>query len=220
MTGLAAALLAVATLAAQAPGVEGVIRSTEGDRPVAYAQVRVVGDSAADWTDSRGAYRLEGLAEGRWRIQVSHPGHDSLELDVVVPGDRAVRLDMTLRAHPGPAVDALAEFEPFQVAYTLPALLNSDAVSRIIQRLYPPSLVERGVGGEAVLRIWLDERGRVVRSMVSSSAGHPALDAIALAVSDSMRFRPARNRDDSVRVIVRMPVVFTGRWEEGGGEGG
>lgn len=48
-----------------------------------------------------------------------------------------------------------------------------------------------------------------MKSLVSSSSGHAALDSLALAVSDSMRFRPARSGDDSVRVIVRIPVLFT-----------
>lgn len=211
MTGLGATLLlsSAALLPAQAGSVEGVIRTSEGDRPLAYARVQVVGDSLADWTDETGAYHIAGLPRGEWQLRVVHPGHDSLDMTVFVPGDRNVRLDVTLEARPGPAVDALAEFQPFQVEYTLPALLNGAAVAALMQRLYPPDLALDRVGGEAVLRIWLDERGRVVRSRISSSSGHPALDSIAVTVSDSMRFRPARNRQEAVMVIVRMPITFT-----------
>lgn len=206
----AAAFLLAAGLALQATdaGVYGVVLSSDGDRPLAYAHVRVVGDTISDWTDGRGVYRLDGLADGRWRIRVAHPGHDSLDLDVFVPGDRDVSLDITLGAKPGPAPEPLADFEPFQVAYTLPALLNSDEITAIIQRRYPPPLVERRVGGESVLRLWLDERGQVVRSILSASSGQPGLDSLALEVADSMRFRPAKNRENRVRVIVRIPVIF------------
>ena len=120
-----------------------------------------------------------------------------------------MHLDLTLDARPGPAVDALADFEPFQMDYTLPALLNTTRIAMLLQRLYPPNLTRERRGGEAVLWLWLDESGRVVRGRVSSSSGYPALDSIALIVSDSMRFRPARNRQAGVRVIVRIPVVFT-----------
>lgn len=210
MTGPAATLLAaLALLPAQGGIVEGTVRSSNGDGPIAYARVQVVGDSVADWTDDSGAYRLHGLTRGESRLRVVHPGHDSLELAVFVPGDRPVRLDLTLDARPGPAVDALADFEPFQVEFTLPALLNGTDMAALMQRLYPSELMHRGTGGEAVLRLWLDERGRVVKSVLSASSGHPALDSIALAVADSMRFRPARNREDSMRVIVRIPVLFT-----------
>lgn len=207
---LPTAFLLAAGLAVQAggAGVEGVVLSSDGDRPIPYAHVRVVGDTVSDWTDGEGVYRLDGLPRGRWRIRVAHPGHDSLDLDVFVPGDRDVSVDLILEARPGPAPEPLADFEPFQVAYTLPALLNSDEITAIIQRLYPAELVDRRVGGESVLRLWLDERGQVVRSVLSASSGQMGLDSLALLVADSMRFRPAKNRENRVRVIVRMPVIF------------
>ncbi|MFW5951166.1 MAG: TonB family protein [Gemmatimonadota bacterium] len=188
--------------------VEGVV-STAGGGPLAYARVQVVGDTLSDWTDERGFYRLEGLDRGEWRVRVTHPGHESLDLAVAVPGDRAVRLDVTLEPRPGPPVDALASFEPFRVEYTLPALLNEREMKDLMERRYPPELARRGIGGEAVLLVWLDERGRVVRARVASSSGQSPLDSVALAVSDSMRFRPARIGSDSLRVIVRLPIRFT-----------
>lgn len=203
MTTLGA--LAVVVLA-QAAAVEGVVRSSDDGAPVAYAQVRVAGDSITDWTDQHGRYRLDGLAPGRWQLQVAHTAHDSLALDVFVPGDRGVRLDITLDARPSPTPEALHDFEPFQVDFTIPALLNPGEITRLIQQRYPTELVDRGVGGEAVLRLWLDERGQVVRGELSSSSGITELDTIALAVTDRMRFRPARTRDQAVRVIVRFPV--------------
>lgn len=208
MIGLAAALL-VAALPQQAADLHGVVRSSEGDRPIAYARIRVIGDSLTDWTDGSGGYRIQGLDQGRWKLRVVHPGHDSLDLEVFVPGDRELEVDVTLRARPGPPVDALSDFEPFQVAYTLPALINGSEVTHMIQTLYPQALSERGIGGESVLRLWLDEQGQVVRSVLSSSSGQPPLDSVALRVSERMRFRPAKNRDQAVRVIVRIPVMFT-----------
>lgn len=203
-------LLAGATLLpAQVGSVEGVVRTSQGDKPLPYARVQVLGDSLADWTDDEGVYRISGLARGEWRLRVIHPGHDSLDVTVFVPGNRDVRLDVTLEKHLGPAVDALADFQPFQVEYTLPALLNGAAVAALMQRLYPPDLARHHIGGEAVLWLWLDEQGKVVRSRISSSSGYPALDSIALTLSDSMRFRPARNRQSAARVIVRMPITFT-----------
>lgn len=206
MTLLAAALLAAVGL--QGSGVEGVVRNSTG-QPIPYAQVRVVDDSVSDWTDDQGHYRLQGLTEGRWHVRVLHPGHHAMDVEVVVSGDRTIHLDVTLGTRPGPAPEPLADFEPFQVAYTLPALLNPEEVADLVERRYPEDLARAGIGGEAVLRLWLDERGQVVRCVLASSSGAPALDSIALEVSDRMRFRPAKNRDDAVRVIVRIPLFFT-----------
>ncbi len=211
---LLAALLSVAWATPAAgqgtvAAVTGVVRSSDDGRPIAYAHVRVLDDSVSDWTDADGSYRLDGLEPGRWRLRVAHPGHDSVDVDVIVPGGRVLRLDITLDAVPGPAPAPLADFQPFQVEYTLPALMNTAEVKALIKSRYPPGLAARGVAGESVLRLWLDEQGRVVRGVLSSSCGHPALDSLALQVAEHMRFRPARNRDQAVRVIVRIPVVFS-----------
>lgn len=210
MTLLALFLAVTAAAPPAASGnVHGVIRSSEGSRPVAYANIEVLGRAVSDWTDGGGEYRLEDLPEGRWRIRVVHPNHDSMTFEVFVPAGRELALDLTLQARPGPTVDALRDFEPFRVEYTLPALLNADEVSARIVGLYPPELAERRAGGEAVLQLWLDERGQVVRSELFHSSGHQALDSLAERVADRMRFRPAKNRDQAVRVIVKIPVLFT-----------
>lgn len=222
MSGTAAALLVAAVsmapvaqrpmpAAAQRPGatVAGVVRNSDDGQPIAYAHIRVLDDSVSDWSDAAGRYRLEGLEPGRWRVRVTHPGYDSLDLEILVPGNRALRLDIALEALPGPAPAPLADFQPFEIEYTLPTLLNTEEVKGLIQASYPRALATRRVGGETVLRLWLDEQGRVVRSALSASCGHPALDSLALDVSGRMRFQPARNRDQAVRVIVRIPVIFT-----------
>ena len=207
---IVAAVLALGLQApAQGPVVAGVVRSSDEGTPIAYAQIRVLDDTVADWTNAEGEYRLEGLTPGRWELRVVHAGHDSLDLEVVIPADRPVRLDITLNARAAPTPEPLHDFEPFQVEYTLPSLVNTEEVRRQIQAAYPPELVRGGIGGEAVLRIWLDERGQVVRTLVYMSTGVARLDSLAVAISDRMRFRPAKSRDQPVRVIVQIPVTFT-----------
>lgn len=188
--------------------VEGVVRGSADGERLAYARVQVAGDTIADWTDELGAYRLDGLRRGVHSIQVVHPSHDTLAAAATIADAQPVRLDVTLESRPGPEVDALADFEPIRVEFTLPALLNGDEIAALLRRMYPSDLAGSSLGGEAVLWLWLDEMGQVVRSEVSSSSGHRALDSIALIVADSMRFRPARRQQDGVRVIVQIPLVF------------
>lgn len=188
--------------------VEGTVRGREG-RPLAFAQVHVVGDTLSGWTDETGLFRLEGQPSESWNLRVTHPGYRAVDRAVVLPDAGSLEMDLRLDALPGPTPDPLSLFEPFHTAYTLPALLNVREVTAAIQRIYPPHLAEEGVGGETVLRLWLDQEGRVARSIVSVSSGHRELDAVALRVSRDMRFRPARNRGEGVRVIVQIPVIFT-----------
>jgi TonB family protein len=196
--------------------VEGTVRSSAG-HSLAFAHVQVLTDTVSGWSDEAGRYRLEGSAADRWVIRATHPGHRPFEETVALPAGGRVALDLTLEALPGPASEPLSDFQPFQVAYTLPALLNGDEVTAAIERRYPAHLEERRTEGAAVLQLWLDEQGRVARSALSRSSGERELDLLALSVSRDMRFRPAMNRDQPVRVIVLIPVRFN---VTSGGSGG
>jgi TonB family protein len=199
--------------------VVGSVRGRD-DQPLAFAQIQVVGDTVASWTDEAGGFRLEGDPGASWVVRATHPGYRSAERTVVLPGSGSLGLDLQLEALPGPTADPLSRFEPFHMGYTLPALLNTDEVTGAIERAYPPHLLEAGLGGEAVLRLWLDEDGRVARSVLEASSGHRELDSLALRVSRQMRFRPARNLGETVRVIVQIPVVFSTEEAGGGAAGG
>ena len=99
-------------------------------------------------------------------------------------------------------------FTPYTVA---PQLLNRAEVSRLLIRLYPPMLLNAGIGGTVVTWIQIDENGRVIDRRVSRSSGHDALDEAALKVAEAMRFSPAYNREAKVPVWVELPIVFTAR---------
>lgn len=187
--------------------VDGVVRARDG-APLPFAQVSAVNGSVSGWTDETGAYRLEGAGGERWRVRATHPGHEAMERSVELPPSGGVSLDFSLAARPGPSPEPLADFEPFHVAYTLPALLNSDEITTKIRRRYSEALTERPRGAEAILMLWLDEEGRVARSALSASSGDARLDSIALGVSRDMRFRPARHHERPLRVIVQIPILL------------
>ena len=105
---------------------------------------------------------------------------------------------------PDPA-DNPGAFVPMSVA---PDLLNRAAVQRALQRLYPPMLRDAGFGGQVVVWVYVDESGSVIKAVVRKSSGHTELDAVALEVVKVMRFSPAMNRDQRVKVWVSVPVTF------------
>ncbi len=89
-----------------------------------------------------------------------------------------------------------------------PELANRAVVQRALQRLYPPVLRDAGLGGQVVVWVFVDEAGAVVRAVVRQSSGQPQLDAAALDVARVMRFTPAMNHDQKVKVWVSVPVLF------------
>jgi TonB family protein len=104
--------------------------------------------------------------------------------------------------------DQPGAFTPMTV---VPRLLNRDEVLRLLQRVYPPVLLQAGIGGTAIVWIKLDEEGTVTETRIKQSSGQPGLDKAALEVAAKAKFSPAWNRDQKVRVWVELPVVFNAR---------
>jgi len=101
--------------------------------------------------------------------------------------------------------DGGTAFTPFTVA---PTLENPVEVQRALERVYPASLRDAGLGGTVSLMVHIDAAGQVLEAQVGDGSGYPPLDQAALGLADIMRFRPAMNRDKRVAVWVRIPLTF------------
>ena len=102
-------------------------------------------------------------------------------------------------------IEAAPVFTPYTVK---PELQNADAVRHALERNYPPLLRDAGIGGTVLLWALIDESGTVIRTQVKQGSGHEALDQAASKVADIMKFSPALNRDQKVKVWIQMPIVF------------
>lgn len=74
---------------------------------------------------------------------------------------------------------------------------------------FPLELWDRGVEGEAVVRLRVTSAGIVDSALIHESSGEPALDEAAIAGALELRFDPARQADRPVDAWVRLPVRFT-----------
>lgn len=101
--------------------------------------------------------------------------------------------------------DERPAFIPFDVA---PRLQNRDEVLALLERLYPRSLRNAGIGGTVLLWLFIDERGEVQETRVAESSGVPALDEVARRVASRMEFTPAQNRDRVTAVWLAQPIDF------------
>ncbi|MHB1193249.1 MAG: TonB-dependent receptor [Longimicrobiales bacterium] len=105
---LAAGLGAVAgpaAAAAQEPGtVSGTVlgRFESRARPLPFAMVEAWGPAfrSAVLADSTGAYLLRGVPGGALQVRASHPGHDPVTVDVIVPAGAPFVVDLELRVRP------------------------------------------------------------------------------------------------------------------------
>ena len=99
-------------------------------------------------------------------------------------------------------------FTPFTVR---PDIRNRSEVVAALEREYPPLLRDAGIGGTIDVWFFIDETGRVIRTLVDKSSGHRALDDAALIVASVIQFTPALNRDKRVPVWISLPITFTTR---------
>jgi TonB family protein len=110
----------------------------------------------------------------------------------------------TARTFDLPVADEPA-FTPMTIR---PELVNVQEVERALERNYPPLLRDAGIGGTAIVWFFIDEQGRVLKAQLNRSSGHQALDEAALKVASVMVFSPAKNRSETVRVWVQLPIRF------------
>jgi TonB family protein len=82
---------------------------------------------------------------------------------------------------------------------------------------YPPALYSRGVEGRVILRLYVDELGRLVAesTAIATSSGYPALDSAALGAAPRFRFAPALRNGTPVAASFLQPIHF--RHPEAGG---
>lgn len=109
---------------------------------------------------------------------------------------------------PPPETGSPADRPSFIPFDTPPKLRNGAQIERLLQRLYPQSLRNASIGGTVVLWIYVNEQGRVEKSVVKESSGHGALDGAAEQVAANMIFEPAMNRDKTTDVWVSQNITF------------
>lgn len=109
--GLAAWMVA-APLQAQETGViRGAVRSEQTGEPVPYAVVEVASSPAPlrAIADSLGIYQVRGVPAGRLLVRARALDHSPLEIEVLVPAGREVRVDFGLRLEPVPLAGVVVD---------------------------------------------------------------------------------------------------------------
>lgn len=113
---------------------------------------------------------------------------------------------------PAPAEPALeqAPVEPTFTPFTsAPRIVNAAEVQKVLAQEYPPLLRDAGIGGTVLVHLYVDVTGNPVNVLLDRSSGHAALDEAALRAAESFNFSPAKNREETVPVWIRLPISFS-----------
>jgi len=76
--------------------------------------------------------------------------------------------------------------------------------------VYPPALYQQRISGTVLLRLFVDETGRVLpdSTRVQESSGYPALDSAALAAAPKLHYAPALRNGAPVATLFTQPIHF------------
>ncbi len=103
---------------------------------------------------------------------------------------------------------ALGEHKPATVEH------NADqppvAINPVTPMAYPPALLEQGIEGRVLLRLFVDAQGKLLpdSTRLAESSGYPALDSAALSGARELRFSPALRNGRAVSAPFLQPVHF------------
>jgi protein TonB len=82
------------------------------------------------------------------------------------------------------------------------------AINPVSPMQYPRALLEQGIEGRVLLRLYVDSAGRLLNdsTRVAESSGYPALDSAAVAGATGLRFSPALRQGRPVAAPFLQPV--------------
>jgi TonB family protein len=84
------------------------------------------------------------------------------------------------------------------------------AINPVTPMVYPPALLEQGIEGRVLLKLFVDAQGSLIldSTRVAESSGYPALDSAALSGARELRFSPALRNGRPVAAPFLQPVHF------------
>ena len=120
---------------------------------------------------------------------------------------------------PQPVVAEVAKAAPIAAAAAAPAVpvpqgpvaLNAELSVACPEReppVYPAQSRRRGEAGQVLLKVELDEQGRVAEARIQTSSGVPRLDEAALMAVRSWHCTPAMRGGRAVRAVALQPFNF------------
>lgn len=84
------------------------------------------------------------------------------------------------------------------------------AINPVSPMQYPQALLEQGIEGSVLLRLYVDSAGSLLAdsTRIAESSGYPALDSAAMQGAAGLRFSPALRRGRAVAAPFLQPVHF------------
>ena len=142
-------------------------------------------------------------------VDATGPGNPRSTSDPTPPTDSSIE---PARPAPRRMAKVVARFSPLVVAIIQQQAGTSEREAPDLSENrpppYPPEAIARRLEGTVLLKLFIDERGKVVDVEVIRSSGHDVLDGAAVQAVRSWRGRPAYRRGKAVSSTETLPIRF------------
>ncbi|MFC1595642.1 energy transducer TonB [Gemmatimonadota bacterium] len=111
--------------------------------------------------------------------------------------------DQSMQRDAPPPPESSSQESPFFLAWEAPPIVIDK-----VNPTYPAAALKRGIKGHVILKVYIDETGKVVRAEVVRSIPPGVFDEAAAECVLQWKYQPARQRDIAIPVISTVRVNF------------
>ncbi len=98
--------------------------------------------------------------------------------------------------------DTIPNVKPFHALTVKPFV-----VKRVMPE-YPESLRRRGIEGRVIVKVLIDEQGKVIRTQILKGSPYVELNEAAVEAAKQFEFEPGKAKDKPVKVWMTIPFSF------------
>jgi len=151
---------------------------------------------------------VSGANHDHWRDYYNIKLKEEQELTEATPTEDDARAEIDIEAVSTSSTEGTAEQTPEFVAFdTKPEPIGGfQAIQRAL--VYPRGAREAGKKGRVVVNVLVDKEGSVTQTKILQSSGFTDLDKAAVTAIETVRWKPAKQREEPVAVWVAIPVNF------------
>ena len=213
--------------------IYGAVSSTETGEALAGANIVIMGTQKGAAADAGGRYFIPQVPPGKYDLQAIVIGYGNVLIkDVIVKTGASTELNFRLSPQVIPfsrIVEQVQKTEKLEksrsnspqpppsspddtvysfVPYDSPPVPEGGFSALQKHVVYPELAVKAGIQGRVTVNAQIDGDGSVLQTIVSESIGFDACDQAAVEAVKAVKWQPAMNRDQPVKVWISVPIDF------------
>ena len=212
--------------------IYGVISSSETGKVLPGANIIIMGTQKGAAADNNGQYFIPQLPPGIYNLQAVMIGYGNVLIkDVVVKSGESTKLNFILSPQVIPfsrVVEQVKKSEKQKtpkpkspspppspedseyvfIAYDEPPVPVGGYNAIQEKLIYPEIARKAGAEGRVEVQTQIDVNGEVISTKVVQSLGSNGCDEAAVAAIRAVKWKPAMNRDQPVKVWILIPIDF------------